>query len=109
MQLFYRYDNGVYEDFGDRIRSYCDVGDVFCDIGTSVNIFAHISYIDNYGEEAVKFVVDQYKNWSGPSGGSDSTTPTAAPTPLSTTIAADSLGPILAVGITASVVSLGLM
>jgi len=49
---------------GSRIRSYCTAGDPFCDVGNPVNTNAeaHLTYVEDYGEEVVAYVVEQYRN-----------------------------------------------
>lgn len=49
---------------GSRIRSYCTAGDPFCDVGNPVNTDAeaHLTYVEDYGTEAVAYVVEQYRN-----------------------------------------------
>lgn len=49
---------------GSRIRSYCTAGDPFCDVGNPVNANAeaHLTYVEDYGEEVVAYVVEQYRN-----------------------------------------------
>lgn len=57
---------------GSRIRSYCTAGDPFCDVGNPVNANAeaHLTYVEDYGEEVVAYVVEQYRN-GGLSNGTD--------------------------------------
>lgn len=49
---------------GSRIRSYCTAGDPFCDVGNPINTDAeaHLTYVEDYGEEVVAYVVEQYRN-----------------------------------------------
>ena len=67
---------------GSRIRSYCTAGDPFCDVGNPLltDANAHLTYIEDYGEEVVTYVVEQYKNGglSNGSSGPDSAATSAA-------------------------------
>lgn len=72
--VFYRADASACNALGSRIRTYCDAGDPFCDLGPHFNATAHTKYIENYGEEVAQFVVGQYKNGATVSG-------TASPSP----------------------------
>ncbi|EXK90133.1 hypothetical protein FOQG_07015 [Fusarium oxysporum f. sp. raphani 54005] len=47
------------DNYSDIIRSYCDTGDVYCDVGK--NNETHGSYFEKYGKEAVDFVVERYE------------------------------------------------
>lgn len=46
---------------GSRIRSYCDAGDPFCDVGQFLNTTAHMYYVPQYNEDVVEFVVNQFR------------------------------------------------
>lgn len=69
---------------GSRIRSYCTAGDPICDVGNPINTDAeaHLTYVDDYGQEVVAYVLEQYNNpglsngTSGRDGGAASTTAT---------------------------------
>lgn len=80
--LFWRGDLSACEAMGSRIRSYCTAGDPFCDIGNPLltDAIAHLTYIEDYGEEVVTYVVEQYKNGglSNGSSGQDSAATSAA-------------------------------
>ena len=79
--IFHRDDSvSVCEDLGQRIRSYCDRGDPFCDVGKYVDPVQHVSYANVYGEDVVKYVVEQFKNGGqtgnkSDDGSSDNSTP----------------------------------
>ncbi|KAF4948525.1 hypothetical protein FGADI_9589 [Fusarium gaditjirri] len=47
------------DNYSDIIRSYCDTGDVYCDVGK--NNETHGSYFEKYGKEVVDFVVERYE------------------------------------------------
>ncbi|KAM4067038.1 cutinase domain-containing protein [Hirsutella rhossiliensis] len=80
----------VCETYSDRMVSYCDTGDVFCDNGQDKKV--HSSYIKRYGDDALKFIVDRYNKAAKSTGGTNLTssstasggTATAAPTASST-------------------------
>ncbi|MCJ1447755.1 MAG: hypothetical protein MMC23_008266 [Stictis urceolatum] len=60
-----------------RLRSYCDANDTYCDSGKSLAV--HLSYVQVYGKEAVKFVVEKFNaaGGNGSSNGSAQATGTA--------------------------------
>lgn len=61
-QVFYRNpEDNTCKYLGARIRSYCDTGDVFCDVGSRADEAVHLSYVDKYKDEVVKFVVERYR------------------------------------------------
>lgn len=60
--IFYRDTIQACEALGPRIRSYCDAGDPFCDVGTFLSATAHLEYAQQYGEEVANFVVRRYKS-----------------------------------------------
>lgn len=84
----------VCETYSDRLVSYCDAGDVFCDAGGDRKV--HGSYIGRYGDDALKFIADRYGKAAKSSDGSgdrrnrtststvSGSTSTAAPTASST-------------------------
>ncbi|PNY25129.1 Acetylxylan esterase 2 [Tolypocladium capitatum] len=98
--------------YADRLVSYCDTGDVYCDLGADGKV--HRSYVQKYGDDTVKYIVAKY-NAAVKNGGGNSTAigtataTTAAPTtsgsatvsgtargtaaPLPTTVAAS--GPVV--------------
>lgn len=46
----------------DKIVSYCDSGDYFCDNGTSANALAiHEGYVAEYGAAAASFVAGKLR------------------------------------------------
>ncbi|KAF5249098.1 hypothetical protein FANTH_5574 [Fusarium anthophilum] len=47
------------DNYNDIFRSYCDTGDVYCDVGN--NTETHGSYFEKYGKEVVDFVVERYE------------------------------------------------
>lgn len=67
---------------GSRIRSYCTAGDPFCDVGNPVNADAeaHLTYVEDYGEEVVAYVVEQYRNGGLSNGTNGRDSATASPT-----------------------------
>jgi hypothetical protein len=61
--IFYREDTDKCQEWlGSRVRSYCDAGDPFCDVGPYVDVSIHTEYLGNYAEEVVDFVVSQFEN-----------------------------------------------
>lgn len=68
---------------GSRIRSYCTAGDPICDVGNPINTDAeaHLTYVDDYGEEVIAYVVEQYRNngLSNGTGGRDEGAASADP------------------------------
>ncbi|CAG9944756.1 unnamed protein product [Clonostachys rosea f. rosea IK726] len=65
------------ESLGDSLRSYCDTGDTYCDLGNVTGV--HTSYFQRYTDETVDFVVSRYQNAGNQSS------PTTSPTGPSTT------------------------
>ncbi|PFH57360.1 hypothetical protein XA68_15164 [Ophiocordyceps unilateralis] len=53
--------------FADRIVSYCDEGDYYCDRGRKRTV--HSLYMSRYGAEVRRFVVDRFKNATDEQGG----------------------------------------
>ncbi|PLB44158.1 cutinase [Aspergillus steynii IBT 23096] len=53
--LFHRFTDIECPGYSDKIQSYCDSNDPFCDRGLNQNV--HNGYIKEYGDQAVKFVV----------------------------------------------------
>lgn len=43
--------------FADRIQTYCDSGDTFCDRGA--NTVVHLTYMNRYRDDATEFVLDK--------------------------------------------------
>ena len=81
--VFYRSDISTCEALGNRIRSYCEAGDPYCDVGgAQASPTVHLKYIINYGAEAAKYVIEQYKTGGSNTNSSDSTpSPSAITTP----------------------------
>lgn len=73
---------GVCETYSDRLVSFCDTGDVYCDSGEDKPV--HSSYIERYGNDALKFVVDRYGHAAEQGGKNHTSSSTAAPTASST-------------------------
>ncbi|SPO07250.1 related to acetylxylan esterase precursor [Cephalotrichum gorgonifer] len=71
--IFHRQDPSGLDALGDRLVSYCDTGDVFCDAGSDPNIPAHLHYLENYSTEILDFIVRQYE------GGAPDSSPSATP------------------------------
>lgn len=70
--IFYRAYSQTCADLGDRIRSYCDAGDPFCDVeGLPPSATAHLTYIQVHGEEVARYVVEQYNNGGQSGNGTD--------------------------------------
>ncbi|CAI6092236.1 unnamed protein product [Clonostachys chloroleuca] len=65
------------ESLGDSLRSYCDTGDTYCDLGNVTGV--HTSYFKRYTDETVDFVVSRYQNAGNQSS------PTTSPTGSTTT------------------------
>jgi hypothetical protein len=80
--LFPRVDQDECERLGDRLRSYCDEGDVYCELSGPRDEDVHGSYIRRYGEEVVDFVVERFSAAASSTGASTSAS-TPAPTPIS--------------------------
>ncbi|KAK4160808.1 cutinase-domain-containing protein [Cladorrhinum sp. PSN259] len=74
--------------FSDRIRSYCDTGDRYCDLGNITAV--HGSYFEKYGTDAAEFIAKQFEevdltspsksNETETGSGSTTTQPTEVPT-----------------------------
>ncbi|CAH0043373.1 unnamed protein product [Clonostachys solani] len=64
------------ESLGDSLRSYCDTGDSYCDLGNVTGV--HTSYFQRYTNETVDFVVSRYQNTGDQS--STTTSPTGSVT-----------------------------
>lgn len=105
--MFYRPDISHCEALGSRIRSYCDAGDPFCDLGEHFNGTAHKKYIQNYGDEVAKFVVDKYKNGATSSNGASATaSSTASPTPTNGAVRSRSMSVLTFAGLLSFYLSL---
>lgn len=54
----------------DKMISYCDAGDYFCDNGTSADALAiHLGYVQEYGAQAVEYIVDKIGGCDGVGSG----------------------------------------
>lgn len=61
--IFYRADTEKCQEWmGSRMRSYCDAGDPFCDVGEYVDVAIHARYLQNRGEELEQFIIEQFNN-----------------------------------------------
>jgi len=76
--IFERDDISACETLGDRVVSYCDTGDVYCDSGADRAV--HSLYLERYGDDVVKFIVDQYESAEDNKGAE---TTASRPTPSS--------------------------
>ncbi|PWI69535.1 hypothetical protein PCL_01182 [Purpureocillium lilacinum] len=58
--LFERSNSSVdtCKQYSDRLVSYCDTGDVYCDVGKDKKV--HGGYVEKYGDDVIKYVVDKY-------------------------------------------------
>ncbi|KAG6088528.1 hypothetical protein E4U15_005822 [Claviceps sp. LM218 group G6] len=63
--------------YADIISSWCDIGDVYCAGGNSIDV--HSQYFDKYGTDIVKFIVDKATPQSSNVASSASPSGTAAP------------------------------
>ncbi|KAJ6445440.1 carbohydrate esterase family 5 protein [Purpureocillium lavendulum] len=66
------------KQYSDRLVSYCDTGDVYCDGGSNKKV--HGGYVGKYGDEVVKYVVDKYNAATGGGNSTSSATGTATAT-----------------------------
>lgn len=57
---------GVCDKYTDRMVSFCDTGDVYCDMGNDKAV--HFLYFEKYADEALKFVVDRFNGDCAGSG-----------------------------------------
>ncbi|KHN98641.1 Cutinase [Metarhizium album ARSEF 1941] len=77
--LFPRKNSANCEKYASKMASWCDTGDVYCDLGDDRAV--HGQYIEKYGREIIQFIVDKYKGKSGDNSTSVTTgVPTGAPT-----------------------------
>ncbi|KAF4811263.1 Acetylxylan esterase 2 [Colletotrichum siamense] len=72
--IFPRDNTTACQQYASKIASWCDTGDVYCDIGNNTKV--HGSYFANYTDDAVEFVVAQFN-----ASKTNSTSPSATPTP----------------------------
>ena len=77
-QIFVRDEEGACSNFADKIVSYCDDGDVYCDAGQNDTV--HGLYLERYSQEVQDFVVSQYNAALNGDDGDGSSTTSAAPT-----------------------------
>lgn len=73
-QFMFRDSNGACEALGDRIVSFCDEGDPFCDVRSDLDLDVHITYMERYEDEVVDWIVERYENGSGSFPGGDNAT-----------------------------------
>ncbi|KAK3399573.1 cutinase-domain-containing protein [Sordaria brevicollis] len=57
-QIFPRENMTSCLPFGDKIASWCDTGDVYCDFGNDTTV--HGGYFGNYTMETVNWIVEKY-------------------------------------------------
>ncbi|KAK7735530.1 hypothetical protein SLS53_007443 [Cytospora paraplurivora] len=54
----------------DKLISYCDAEDYFCDNGTSADALAiHLGYVEEYGAQAVEYIVNKIGDCDGVGSG----------------------------------------
>lgn len=58
-QVFPRQDNAACGAVANKMTSFCDTGDPFCDGGDTLQV--HLGYVQRSGDDAVKFIVDKVK------------------------------------------------
>ncbi|ROW00459.1 hypothetical protein VPNG_07926 [Cytospora leucostoma] len=64
--FFPRLDNIACLPVADKMISYCDAEDYFCDNGTSADALAiHLGYVEEYGAQAVEYIVDKIGECDG--------------------------------------------
>ncbi|KAJ0118611.1 hypothetical protein J7T55_012863 [Diaporthe amygdali] len=65
VSFFPRLDNAACLPVAEKMISYCDSGDYFCDNGTSADALTiHESYVQVYGVDAAEYVVDKVQECS---------------------------------------------
>lgn len=89
-QLFVRNGIGACANFTDKIVSYCDTGDVYCNSGNNSKV--HGLYLVKYPVQMEKFVLDGYDKATGNSTGGSNTTTTTTTAGPATTAGATSSG-----------------
>lgn len=91
--------------------SYCDTGDVFCDVGSEPDEEVHASYVKNHREELVDFVTERFNEGGDDrDGGDDSDSPSASSTPSPAEPgAANGVAPMMGVAIFAPLFAFALM
>ncbi|KAF9869981.1 hypothetical protein CkaCkLH20_12590 [Colletotrichum karsti] len=55
--VFPRQDNAACAAVANKMTSFCDTGDPFCDGGSNIQV--HLGYVRRNGDDAVKFIVDK--------------------------------------------------
>ncbi|EFQ35915.1 cutinase [Colletotrichum graminicola] len=78
--LFPRENVTACKGYAPKIESYCDTGDIYCDLGNDTTV--HGSYFKKYTNEAVEFIVARF-NATKSSTNSTSPTTTSRPVPAS--------------------------
>ena len=68
-QIFPRQNSSACGSYTDKIRSWCDTGDIYCDSGN--NTKTHGSYFANYTTDAVDFIVGKFNETQSGSNGTD--------------------------------------
>lgn len=59
-QYFPRLDNAACLPIADKMISYCDFSDYFCDNGTAPDsLTIHQTYVQRYGTEAAEYAADK--------------------------------------------------
>ncbi|KAI9158885.1 Acetylxylan esterase [Paramyrothecium foliicola] len=76
--IFVRENNTICEGYGDRVVLYCDTGDTWCDMGDDRDVHGH--YIEEYGEQIVDYIVNQFEQADDASETTGSPESTPAPT-----------------------------
>ncbi|KAF9873741.1 cutinase [Colletotrichum karsti] len=74
--LFPRDNAAACQQYASKIESWCDTGDIYCDVGNDTTV--HGSYFVKYTNDAVDFVVSQFKA-SKTNGTSPAPTPSTVP------------------------------
>ncbi|KAK5996673.1 Acetylxylan esterase 2-like protein [Cladobotryum mycophilum] len=88
--IFIRNNTAPCLKFADKLISYCDFDDIYCDGGKNMTV--HHLYITKYGDEITKYVVDKFNAGSNnnktsggaPPSGANATFTTTSPTPSNT-------------------------
>ncbi|KAJ2894712.1 acetylxylan esterase 2 [Zalerion maritima] len=75
--IFPRTEPSLCDPYADKMRSWCDTGDIYCDSGNDTSV--HGTYFDKYTDEATEWVVSMYEAaLSSSSSSSSAATGTAA-------------------------------
>ncbi|CAK7203036.1 hypothetical protein SEUCBS139899_005765 [Sporothrix eucalyptigena] len=69
--------------YSDRMQSYCEANDFFCDSGNSTAI--HLAEANTFEDQVVQFVVNRWTNYTASKSGSSQSSSLPSPTPSSTT------------------------